>query len=542
MERTTTTTPRPADSKPPKLREQLINGTRYTYLDYPYWDTYKKQMRHKRVYTGHYNEAGEFIDSKNYLASLQKPVENIFVPYKHKFFGAIYLLDTIANNIGLVDNLKSVFPYEYKKILSLSYYLVLENENPFYRYNKWEKYHITPYDNPIDSQRISELLSDFSETHKINFFKLQIERRLAEEYLAYDSTSISSYSELIKQVKFGFNKDHDDLPQINLALLLGQQSLIPVYYRLLPGNINDVTTLQKLIIDIKALGVTNMNFVMDRGFYSELNINEMISNNLNFIVGVKNSVKIVSNYIKSFSGEFDNYKYFLSDYDMFYRTKTIYLPFNGRSKNNIDNNIKSKRAFLHVYHNPYKSVEEQNSFYRKIISIKNNLLDKTATISETNFIKNLSSLSFNGESFNINIDDELIKEQTYQYGFFALISNYLNDANSVLSIYRNKDIIEKSFSNLKNRLNLRRTSVHSYGNLEGSLFIQFIALILTFYIHNIMKNNNLYKNYTLETLLDELDIIERFEYEPSVFHYGEITTKQVDLFKYFGIDIKEIIN
>jgi transposase len=267
----------------------------------------------------------------------------------------------------------------------------------------------------------------------------------------------------------------------------------------------------------------------------------MISNNLRFIVGVKNSVKIVSNHIKKFSGDFDNYKYFLSDYNMFYRTKTVYLPFNCRSKNNYDNNIKSKRAFLHIYHDPLKSVEEQNNFYRKIISIQKNLKDKTATISETNFIKNLLALSFDGESFKINIDDDLIKQQTYQYGFFALISNYLNDANSVLSIYRNKDIIEKSFSNLKNRLNLRRTSVHSYENLEGAIFIQFISLILTFYIHNIMKINNLYKNYTLESLLDELDIIERFEYEPSIFHYGEITNKQVDLFKYFGINIKEII-
>ncbi|MDR2457910.1 MAG: IS1634 family transposase [Clostridiales Family XIII bacterium] len=539
MKSDSNTTPSPTEAKPPKLREQVIKGTRYTYLDYPYWDPYKKQMRHKRVYTGHYDESGNFIDSKHYVASLQKPVENNNIIYKHKFFGATYLLDKISNNIGLFDDLKYVFPNEYKKIISLVYYLVLENDNNFYKYNKWEKFHITPYGKPIDSQRISELLSNISENQKINFFKLQIDRRLSEEYLVYDITSISSYSELIKHIKYGHSKDNDDLPRVNLALILGQNSFMPVYYRLLPGNINDVTTIQKFIYDTKFLGISNMDFIMDRGFYSADNINNMALNNLNYIVGIRNSAKIVSNYVKNFSGDFDNHNCFLNDYGVFYHTKNIYTPFNTRSKYN--NNIKTNKSYLHIYHDPHKAIEDKNKFYNKVNAIKNRLKDKIATKSDINFLKNVTSLSFDGKRFNIQIDDDLIKEYTYQFGFFSLISNYIDDANTALSIYKNKDIIEKSFANLKNRLNFRRTCAHSYDNLGGALFVQFIALILLFYINNVMKKNNLYNNYTLETLLDEFDIIERFEYKSSVYHYGEITNKQADLFNFFGINIREII-
>nr|WP_211296347.1 hypothetical protein [Paenibacillus donghaensis] len=41
-------------------------------------------------------------------------------------------------------------------------------------------------------------------------------------------------------MKYGKNKEHDPLPQMNLALLFGEQSNLSVYYRKLPGNISDV--------------------------------------------------------------------------------------------------------------------------------------------------------------------------------------------------------------------------------------------------------------------------------------------------------------
>ena len=46
----------------------------------------------------------------------------------------------------------------------------------------------------------------------------------------------SSYSALIKQAKYGKSKEGDHLPQINLALLYGEESMLPVYCRKLAGN------------------------------------------------------------------------------------------------------------------------------------------------------------------------------------------------------------------------------------------------------------------------------------------------------------------
>ncbi|MCR5303295.1 MAG: transposase, partial [Lachnospiraceae bacterium] len=105
-----------------------------------------------------------------------------------------------------------------------------------------------------------------TEKAKDKFFCLQGKRRIEKEYWAYDTTSISSYSETLKQVKYGKNKDDDHLPQINLALLFGERSGLPFYYRKLAGNIPDVKTMRQLIKDLDVLGYGKIKLCLDRGF------------------------------------------------------------------------------------------------------------------------------------------------------------------------------------------------------------------------------------------------------------------------------------
>ncbi|MDO9508538.1 MAG: hypothetical protein Q7I97_04230 [Thermovirgaceae bacterium] len=82
---------------------------------------------------------------------------------------------------------------------------------------------------------------------------------------------------------------------------------------------------------------------------------------------------------------------------------------------------------------------------------------------------------------------------------------------------------------------MRRTSVSSDENLDGKLFVQFVALIFLSYIQKAMSDNDLFKSYTLQELLDELDIIERFEQTGKRHHIGEVTKKQSHLYECLGV-------
>lgn len=58
---------------------------------------------------------------------------------------------------------------------------------------------------------------------------------------------------------------------------------------------------------------------------------------------------------------------------------------------------------------------------------------------------------------------------------------------------------------------MRTTTVSSDINLEGKLFVQFIALIYLSFVKKAMSNKNMFKKNTMQEVLDELDLIECFE-------------------------------
>lgn len=72
------------------------------------------------------------------------------------------------------------------------------------------------------------------------------------------------------------------------------------------------------------------------------------------------------------------------------------------------------------------------------------------------------------------------------------------DAFTALHLYRMKDVVEKAFGNLKDRLNMRRLLAKSEKNLDGKISNEFIALILISHLDHKMKEANLYKKYTMQ--------------------------------------------
>ncbi len=225
------------------------SGITYAYESVSHWDKEKKQSRSVRKLIGRVDEKTGEIIATDGRRKKEQAVDGQIVAIKRgrvpslsvkrQFYGATYLLDKIGEKVGITDDLKTCFPKNYKMILSIAYFLILEESNPLFRFGRWERLHRHPYGGDIASQRSSELFASITEEQKQAFFRLQGRRRVQDEYWAYDSTSISSYSECLSQVRHGKNKDDDRLPQINLLLLFGQKSNLPFYYRKLAGNIPD---------------------------------------------------------------------------------------------------------------------------------------------------------------------------------------------------------------------------------------------------------------------------------------------------------------
>lgn len=527
--------------KQKNVKTQKIKGKVYVYIDKPYWDKIKKQNRHERDYIGKLSGDGEFIPNKKYLDRQkkeegEKKVEKPLISDR-KFFGFTQLLNHIGEVTGIKKDLIEIFgEKKANQIMSIAYFLVLEGKSSMYRFSKFGKTHYHPYNNEISSQRISDIFASVTENDKMLFFNKREKRCVEDEYLVYDTTSISSYSETMNQIKYGYNKDLENLPQINLAMVFGEKTMLPIYYRKMPGNINDASTIKKLLIDMKFLDIEKKSkFVLDRGFYSKENINALYKNRYKFVVAGRINSKLIKEVINETSEEVKNFANYNLEHDLYCITKEDRWKYEFKSKKG-EKRIENRIIYKHVYYSGTRAEKEKKKFIKKLKKIEEAYINNCLTENQMkNFEKYFIEEKRNEKLYKYN--QKAINEEISKFGYFVLLSNSISDASKAITIYRNKDVVEKTFFNLKNRLDMKRVKVRTENTLEGKLFVQFVALIYISYIHQIMLKNNLYKNYTMASLLDEIDLIEIFTYKGKKLHCSEITKKQKDIFNYFNLSI-----
>ena len=521
------------------------SGITYIYESASYWDREKKQPRSKRTLIGRLNPTtGEIVPTdgrgKHRAQKEDDPaVRKGPVPVARTnrlFFGATYLLDQIGEVTGLTADLKTCFPNTYKQILSIAYYLVLEDQNPLFRFKKWAAIHRHPFGKDIPSQRSTELFQSVTEEAKMHFFRLQGKRRAEKEYWAYDSTSISSRSETLRQVKYGKNKDDDHLPQINLALVFGEKSKLPFYYRKLAGNVPDVKTIQELLRELDVLGYEKIKLVMDRGYYSAENINALFKKHLKFLCGTSSALSFAKDFIREIGSKKDHYEYYNSNLELYVFTKTIAWDYEQERPYKGDVVKEERRMYLHLYFNPDKFSDDGKAFNRRLDTLKNELLSgHRVPEHEKDYRKYFEIKETPKKGISLTVKQDAVDAAHERYGFFVLISNEVKDPVTALSLYRMRDVVEKAFWNVKERLNLRRTMTSSESSLEGKLFVEFVALIYLSYIQKKMEEKGLFATYTLHELLDELDVIECFMEPGKAPIQGEILKKQEQIYRDLGV-------
>ena len=115
------------------------------------------------------------------------------------------------------------------------------------------------------------------------------------------------------------------------------------------------------------------------------------------------------------------------------------------------------------------------------------------------------------------------------------LSNEIKDAREALLLNRNRDVVEKAFSNIKERLNGNRLLVSSEDTWEGKLFVHFIGLFLLSYIKKQMQEHAMFSKYTMSSLLDELDVIERIHIPGKTPIVRKILNKQIQIYKNMAV-------
>ncbi len=322
-----------------------------------------------------------------------------------------------------------------------------------------------------------------------------------------------------------------------MALVFGETSNLPFYYRKLAGNIPDAKTITNLLSDFSTLGFSKVKLVMDRGFYSEGNINALFKAHLKFLISAKMSLSFIRKELDGIYDQFRSYEHFNEKYELYRHTVPTQWNYTEHRLYKGDTLTEQRRMYIHYYYNIDKAAEDEKALDRKLFGLLKELESgKRVPEHETLYKKYFEVKTTPKRGPRVTVNEEAVAKTKRYYGYFALVTNETMDADTALELYRNKDVVEKAFGNLKERLNMRRTLVSSEQSLDGKLFVEFVALIYLSYIKKQMQGTGLFKKYTMQSTLDKLDVIECFEAPGQQLRVGELLEKQKEIYTNLGIE------
>ena len=137
----------------------------------------------------------------------------------------------------------------------------------------------------------------------------------------------------------------------------------------------------------------------------------------------------------------------------------------------------------------------------------------------------------------VDFDEDAIAEhKCNRIGWFVLAGNDIKDKVKAIEVYRAKDAVEKCFDDLKNDLDMKRIRMHTKETMDGRIFIQFIALLITTRLKQVMNEAGWFKNYDLQEVINEMKSMREVRVDGTRKKYNtELTPLQKKIIKLYGL-------
>jgi len=453
----------------------------------------KGQPTNERVSIGKLDvETGKLIPNNRYYELFEKRAP-LPMPEYVRDYGVYAAFRGIAEELGLEKLIRKHFGEKADDILTVAQYMLSEG-NVMYYLRDWQEAKMSFGRSTLSSEALSRLFAGIDSKRRVAFLNDWIKKRKSQEFLAYDVTSISSYSKGLLNAEWGYNRDKEKLPQINLGMYYGEESMLPLYYRIYPGSIPDKAHLRYMAEDTGFLACKKVKFVMDRGFYSAENLRYLVEKNCRFIIALPGSLKYCRDLIEKHRNEIVNKS------ECYLGTGKPY----GRAYETEELGFRMR---VHVFYDPDKAAHDGRLLHEEIERMENELLEMDEPPARTLHYDRYFFINRSKEgklAFRRNPD--AIDKALAQCGFFLIAeTDFKKTTAEILEIYRRRDVVEKSFDDLKNDLDMRRLYVHSDEIAEGKAFVAFLALIVRSRMQNLLQPYMTEEHFTFRKVLLELD-------------------------------------
>jgi len=386
-----------------------------------------------------------------------------------------------------------------QKLISIARYFLATNGQSLPSILTWQFNHPLPYEDGISEDIYHELFARVGRDESLqqNFFATRCADIWDRAVLAYDSTTISTYSENQIEARYGYNKAGDGLKTIKLLTLYSIETRQPIAFTKQPGNLPDVITLENALKQLSALDIGNAEIIMDNGYYSEHNLSELFLAHFDFVTLVKKSIKWVKAEIDSHRNEFGSMSS-TCPYDTGTHGITIvrmhefektrkYASWESRLQKG-DKETFRRRVYLHLFFNPARMAEDDACFDRDLIELRKTVEAGLGVDCLTEGAREKAAkylyIKRRGDKVHVSFNEAACSETKKYHGYFALISNCERDTFECLRKYRKRETIESYFESMKCRADGTRPRVWDTDTLRGRMFVQFVSLCYYEYISN----------------------------------------------------------
>jgi hypothetical protein len=408
-------------------------------------------------------------------------------------FGDIYSVYNVLDAEGYIKLFKSVFNESYENIIALTLYRLLNNRPSTDAIHWWNGTYakiLFPNAN-LQSARISEHIAKIgTDDIHYKFFSYYLKELYSTNNtcgILIDSTGLPNW---INFSETRVNKHNGVVnSESRLIYVVDKDKKVPIYFRTVPGNIIDVSTLNKTISDLKSYNINVEVSILDAGYFSEENLDFLMKNQIGFVT------RLASNkiYFKELVAE---------NFENIYHMKNRVLC-NGRL----------------IYVLKKEFIIRNYKLYAYICIDHKRMSDE---------IFNLGVSSFGKK----NISDDELEIERKNAGLFIIISSVDLNINDIIPFYYNRQTIEQIFDITKNNADILPLRCHNIDTYKGHLLLSFMATISYIIINNKFKTSK----YNAMNAFSILHYLLCFNINGK-FSINEPNRQMKDIFELLNIDI-----
>lgn len=576
----------------PKLPPILVNKAGSVYYVYTYKNVWDREL--KRSKRGESKKIGKilggqkdgvicfdesFLQERPEFRSFQverKGKEYVFTPLnesgttltqlqevKQLHAGVTWALDQLVAKSPVGEALKWAFPQrrDYLKILSICYFIILNQDNNISKYETFAEVTRLPWGAPLAPSSISRVFRKIRNQQIETYFSVFRDELLEqqEKYgdkneitLALDSTSGSNYviNNLLNLERHRY-EDEDNLPLINLLALTDYESGIAFFYRAYDGKVPAAKTVSQVISENAGLSLKNVVFVSDKGYSDAKNINDCLRNKLGFLFNVQCAMP------DSFAQELiDGEKENLRDLNrmdwltkVFQITKEINWTFESDL---VEGQVTSKKTkestilYWHIYFNRQFAENARQGLIERIDRVREKIYNgEELDENELTLLEDVFEKHEEGDMISYTISNEKVDQKLRYKGYQMLVSDKISDARKAWCVYQERRILEDTFKTLKTRLSCVRNRVSDNESLIGKTFVQFLATSIEMivrarlrkYLEEGKASDSLPTDYDpARGILDSLNNVMQTKFCEG-YYFGESAEQKRGLFEALGVSV-----